>query len=66
MSFSLHDIIPSALNITVDGNKIKGRSKKIWIDCMKDDTHKKRVSTEMMVDRQECNKKTSCADHTYY
>jgi hypothetical protein len=42
----------------------RGRPKKRWMDCVKDDMRIKRVSMEMTSDRTEWKKKTCCADPT--
>jgi hypothetical protein len=48
----------------VNGHPSRGRSKKRWMDCMKDDMKIKGVSMNMMSDRREWKKKTCCADPT--
>jgi hypothetical protein len=52
------------MSIHVDGHPRRGRSKKRWMDCVKDDMRIKGMSIEMMSDRREWKKKTCCADPT--
>jgi hypothetical protein len=42
----------------------RGRPRKRWMDCVKDDMRIKGVSMEMTSDRREWMKKTCCADPT--
>jgi hypothetical protein len=46
----------------VDGHPRRGRHKKRWMDCVKDDMRIKGVSIEMTSDGRERKKKTCCAD----
>jgi endonuclease III len=41
------------MTINVDGHAIRGRPRKRWMDCMKDDMEIKRASMEMTSDRRE-------------
>lgn len=50
------------LNLNVDGYVGRGRPKKRWMDCVKDDMCRKDVSAEMTADRDVWRKKTYCAD----
>jgi hypothetical protein len=43
----------------------RGRPKKRWMDCVKDDMRMKGVNMEMS-DRKEWKKKTYCADPTWW
>jgi hypothetical protein len=52
------------MSINVDGHTRRGRPKKRWMDCVKDDMRIKGVSMEMTSDRREWKKKTCCADPT--
>jgi hypothetical protein len=57
-------IIYRVMTMNVDGHPSRGRPRKRWIDCVKDDMKIKGVSMEMTSDRREWNKKTRCADPT--
>jgi hypothetical protein len=46
----------------VDRRPSRGRPKKRWMDCVKDDMRIKGVSMKMTSDRREWKKKTCCAD----
>jgi hypothetical protein len=48
------------MNMNVEG--WKGRPKKRWIDCVRQDMKEMAVSDEMMSDRGEWRKRTCCAD----
>jgi hypothetical protein len=48
--------------MNVDGHPSRGRPKKRWMDCVKDDMRIKGVSMEMTSDRSEWKKKTCCSD----
>jgi hypothetical protein len=53
--------------MNVDGHARRGRPKKIWMDCVKDEMRIKGVSMEMtmtMSDRREWKKKKCCAAPT--
>jgi hypothetical protein len=50
--------------MNVDGHPRRGRPKKRWIGCVKDDMRIKGVSMEMTSDRREWKKKTCSADPT--
>jgi hypothetical protein len=46
------------MSINVDGHPSRGRPKKRWTDCVKDDMRIKGVSMEMTGDRRVWKKKT--------
>ncbi|XP_063899138.1 uncharacterized protein LOC135119170 [Helicoverpa armigera] len=46
----------------VDGYKGRGRPKKRWMDCVKDDMARKNVISEMTSDREVWKRKACCAD----
>jgi hypothetical protein len=52
--------------MTVDGHPSRGRPRKRWMDCVRDDMKIKGegVSMKMTRDRREWKKKTCCADPT--
>jgi hypothetical protein len=50
--------------MNVDGHPSRGRPKKRWTDCVKDDMRMKEVSMEMTRDRRKWMKKICCADST--
>jgi hypothetical protein len=52
------------MNMNVDGHPNRGRPKKRWIDCVKDNIRIKGVSMEMKSDRRKWKKKTYYADLT--
>jgi hypothetical protein len=57
-------IIKRVLTMNVDGHPCRGRPRKRWMDCVKNDMKIKGVSMEMTSDRREWKKKTCCADPT--
>jgi hypothetical protein len=57
-------ITKRVMSMNVDGHPRRGRPKKRWMDCVKDDMRIKGVSMEMTSDRREWKKKTCCADPT--
>ena len=50
------------LTMNVEGYRGRGRPKKKWMDCVKDDMGKRGVSEEMVYDRRVWKEKTCCAD----
>jgi hypothetical protein len=50
------------LSMNVEGCKRRGRPRKRWMDCVRDDMNRKEVSDEMTGDREVWKKKTCCAD----
>lgn len=50
------------LSMNVDGRKSRGRPRKRWMDCVKEDMRRKDVNDEMALDRDVWKKKTCCAD----
>ncbi|XP_075976494.1 uncharacterized protein LOC142976812 [Anticarsia gemmatalis] len=52
------------MNMNVSGHVSRGRPKKRWMDCVKEDMNKKGVSTELTAERDEWKRKTCCADPT--
>uniref|UniRef100_A0A2A4JJS9 Uncharacterized protein n=1 Tax=Heliothis virescens TaxID=7102 RepID=A0A2A4JJS9_HELVI len=50
------------LSMNVDGLRGRGRPKKRWMDCVKDDMSKKGVNVSMTSDREKWKEKTYCAD----
>jgi tRNA U34 5-methylaminomethyl-2-thiouridine-forming methyltransferase MnmC len=46
-------ITKRVVSMNVDGHPRRGRPKKRWMDCVKDDMKIKRVSMEMTSDRRE-------------
>jgi hypothetical protein len=50
------------MSMNVEGWRERGRPKKRWIDCAKQDIREMEVDDEMTTDRGEKNKKTSCDD----
>jgi hypothetical protein len=52
------DITKIMMSMNVDGHPSRGRPKKRWMDCVKDDMRIKGVSMEMTSDRREWKKKT--------
>jgi hypothetical protein len=57
-------ITERVMSMNVDGHPRRGRPKKIWMDCVKDDMRIKGVSMEMTSGRREWKKKTCCANPT--
>jgi hypothetical protein len=55
-------IIKRVMNMNVDGHPSRGRPRKRWMDCVKDNMKIKGVSMEMTSGRREWKKKTCCAD----
>ncbi|CAD0204726.1 unnamed protein product [Chrysodeixis includens] len=53
---------PLMLDINVHGYRVRGRSKKRWMDCVKDDIPAKSVTCQMTSDRNVWKKKTCRAD----
>jgi hypothetical protein len=51
-------ITKRVMTINVDGHRSRGRPRKRWMDCVKDDMKRKEVSMEMTSDRREWKKKT--------
>ena len=52
------------MNINVDRWRGRGRPKKRWMDCVKNDMKEQGVSDSMTDDRTAWKKKTCCADPT--
>ncbi|PZC72650.1 hypothetical protein B5X24_HaOG210780 [Helicoverpa armigera] len=52
----------SVLSMNVEGWRGRGRPRKRWIDCLKEDMKQKGVDVSMTSDREEWKKKTCCAD----
>jgi hypothetical protein len=52
--------------MNVDEHPRRGRPKKIWMDCVKDDMRIIEVSLEMTSVRRGWKKKTCCADPIYW
>ncbi|XP_062527382.1 androgen-induced gene 1 protein isoform X2 [Bombyx mori] len=50
------------LTMNVDGYRGRGRPKKKWMDCVKNDMGKRGVSEEMVYDRRVWKEKTYCTD----
>jgi hypothetical protein len=50
--------------MNVDGHLSRGRSKRNWMDCLKNDMRINGVSKEMTSDRREWKKKRCWADPT--
>lgn len=48
------------LGVWVERDKRRGRSKKKWMDCVKEDTARKLVNSNMTSDRVEWKDKTYC------
>lgn len=46
----------------VNGYKNRGRSKKKWMDCTKEDMEKRAVSSELTIDRGEWRRITQSTD----
>jgi hypothetical protein len=58
-------ITKRVMTLNVDGHPSRGRPRKRWMDCVKEDMKIKGVSKEMTSDRREWKKKkTCCADPT--
>jgi hypothetical protein len=57
-------IMERAMSVNVEGHPTRGRPKKRWMDCVKDDMRIKGVSMEMTNDRREWKEKTCYADPT--
>jgi hypothetical protein len=57
-------ITKRVMSMNVDGCPSRGRPKKRWMDCVKDDMRIKGVSMEITSDRREWKKKTCCANPT--
>jgi hypothetical protein len=57
-------ITKRVMTMNVDGHSSRCRSRKRWIDCVKDDMKIKGVSMETTTDRKEWKKKTCYADPT--
>jgi hypothetical protein len=49
------------MNMNVEGWRGRGRPKKRWIDCARQDIREVAVSDEMRRDRREWMEKTCCA-----
>jgi hypothetical protein len=50
------------MNIYVEGWSGRGRPKKRWIDCVRQDMREMAVSDEMASDRGKWRKRTCCVD----
>jgi hypothetical protein len=57
-------ITKRVMSMNVDGNPSRGRPRKRWMDCVKDDMKIKGLCTVMMSDRREWKKKACCAAST--
>jgi hypothetical protein len=53
-------ITNTVMSINVDGHPSRGRPRKRWMGCVKDDMKIKEMSMEKTRDRRECKKKTCC------
>jgi hypothetical protein len=49
----------------VEGCKRRGRPRKGWMDCVRDDMNRKDVCDELTGNREMWKKKTCCADPKY-
>jgi hypothetical protein len=52
------------MSMNGDGHPSRGRPRKRWMDCVKDDMKIKGVSMEMTSDSREWKNKTCCDDPT--
>ena len=52
------------MGIEVQGSRKRGRPKKRWADCVKDDLREKRLSGEEVYDRAACRRLSSHIDPT--
>jgi hypothetical protein len=50
------------MNMNVEGRRGRGRPKKRWIGCVRQDMREMAVTDEIMSDRGEWWKRTCCAD----
>jgi hypothetical protein len=57
-------ITKRVMTMNVDGHPSRGRPRKRWMDCVKDDMKTKGVSMETTSDSRKWKKKTCCADPT--
>jgi hypothetical protein len=57
-------ITKRVMSVNVDENPRRGRPRKRWMDCVKDDMRIKGVSMELTSDRREWKKKRCFADPT--
>ena len=51
------------MSMNIDGWRGRGRPKKRWMDCVRDDMNEKGVNDSVTFDRGEWKKKTCCDDH---
>ena len=56
------NVVRKVLSMNVDGYMSRGRPKKRWMDCVKNDMARKEVSDETTKNREVWKKKTCCAD----
>ncbi|CAD0202083.1 unnamed protein product [Chrysodeixis includens] len=56
-------VVRKVLEMNVDGYRERGRLKKRWMNCVKDDMAAKSVTCEATSDRNMWKKRTCCADH---
>lgn len=57
-------VAKKAMNLVVRGNGRRGRPKKVWMNCVKEDMRARGVTEDMTDDRLEWRKKTCWADPT--
>ncbi|KPI99130.1 hypothetical protein RR46_02347 [Papilio xuthus] len=56
------DISKKVMRLNVDGYKGRGRPKKVWNDCVKEDMRRKGVDFDMTAGRDVWRSSTYCAD----
>ena len=55
--------IRSIMELTIESNRGRGRPKKRWLDCVKEDLDENRLTSEMTLNKRYWKDRTRAADH---